>query len=444
MEIVTLPIEALTPDPHNAKEHPAEQIEQIKASIQQFGNADPIGIWGDKNLVVEGHGRLIALKELGYTEAECIRLDWLTDEERRAYALAHNQTTLTSGFIPEALDEALASIHGIDMTAFGFEGKTDEEQIELEKEEAKRRLKDFFLFPPFSVLDARDGNWQARKDDWKKIIGNASETRDEGSQKTYTLPDYMPSINGDTSNFDPVLAEIMIRWFNKKGGKILDPFGGEQTKGVVAGELGFPYFAVEFRQDQVDLNKRKTAAYSDVHYYCGDSNNIDEIIEERDFDLCFTSPPYYDLETYSKEDMSALGTYEEFMAQYKNIFAKCYDMLAENAFLVIKVGEIRDKKTGIYRSFVPDNIRIMTEIGFHYYNELVLVTMVGTASLRAFRYMNSRKVAKTHQNVLVFYKGNPETSHEPVLVFYKGDPKDIPKIYEAFEEDSLIVEEEED
>lgn len=83
MEIIRIPIDELTPDPNNAKDHPAWQVEQIKNSIKQFGNLDPIGVWGEDNLIVEGHGRYEALKELGYHEAECIRLDWLTEQVRQ-------------------------------------------------------------------------------------------------------------------------------------------------------------------------------------------------------------------------------------------------------------------------------------------------------------------------------------------------------------------------
>lgn len=121
MEIIKIPLEQLTPDPHNAKDHPQWQIEQIKNSIEQFGNLDPIGVWGDNNLIVEGHGRYEALKDLGYHEAECIRLDWLTDEERRAYALAHNKLTMNSGFNQKMLDLNLSMVGDIEMGKFGFE-----------------------------------------------------------------------------------------------------------------------------------------------------------------------------------------------------------------------------------------------------------------------------------------------------------------------------------
>ena len=135
MEIIKIPLSDLTPDPNNAKDHPDWQIEQIKNSIEQFGNLDPIGVWGDDNLIVEGHGRYEALKQLGFYEAECIRLDWLTEEERKAYALAHNKLTMNSGFIPDALDMTLAAIGEIDMSQFGFEIPEEEEPTEITEDE---------------------------------------------------------------------------------------------------------------------------------------------------------------------------------------------------------------------------------------------------------------------------------------------------------------------
>lgn len=129
LKVIYLPLSELTPDDKNAKLHPAEQVEQIKESIKTFKMCDPIGIAGKNNLIIEGHGRYLALTELGVKNAPCIRLDHLdTDEKRKAYALIHNKTTMNSGFDIELLDMNLAEIETIDMGLYGFEPITDEKQ----------------------------------------------------------------------------------------------------------------------------------------------------------------------------------------------------------------------------------------------------------------------------------------------------------------------------
>ena len=144
MEIIKLKINDITPYEKNAKIHTEVQIEQIKKSIEEFGMNDPIAVWGDKNTIVEGHGRLEALKQLGYTEVDCIRLDHLTDEERKAYTLAHNKINMNTGFDIDLLDEELDSIEDIDMEDFGF---LDNEEVNLddfftEAEESKKEEKE--------------------------------------------------------------------------------------------------------------------------------------------------------------------------------------------------------------------------------------------------------------------------------------------------------------
>ena len=127
LKIEYVDINSIKPYKNNAKLHPQEQIEQIKKSIEQFGMDDPIGIWKDE--IVEGHGRLIACKELGYSEVPIIRLDHLTDEERKAYTLAHNKLTMNSDFDFNILDGELADIINIDMSNFGFDLGFNDEQF---------------------------------------------------------------------------------------------------------------------------------------------------------------------------------------------------------------------------------------------------------------------------------------------------------------------------
>lgn len=121
----------LKPYANNAKIHTAEQIEQIKKSIQEFGMNDPIAIWKN-NEIIEGHGRLIACSELGIDKVPVIRLDSLTDEQRKAYMLVHNQLTMNTGFDENLLNLELQDITDIQMQDYGFELKCDPADIDLE------------------------------------------------------------------------------------------------------------------------------------------------------------------------------------------------------------------------------------------------------------------------------------------------------------------------
>ena len=281
--------------------------------------------------------------------------------------------------------------------------------FEVKKINPAVMLRDRFIVPPFSYLDTRQSYWIERRGRWKKFIGDLSATRD-GDFGTLggSTGNLLSTINNGTSNFDPVLAEIIYKWFCMDNSKILDPFGGEQTKGYVAGALGYKYVGCEIRPEQVELNTNTVSDFNDIRYVCGDSNEISNLISDRDFNFCFTSPPYYDLEIYSDSDgdISAFGTYENFINTLKNIFSQCYDMLQDDSFCVVKVADIRDKKTGIYRGFVADTIKFMQDIGFNFYNDIVLLNSVGTGAIRANNSMKNRKVVKLHQNILVFYKGD--------------------------------------
>jgi hypothetical protein len=138
LRIEYISIGKLTPNKKNARAHHADDIQCIKNSIEQFGMCDPIGVWGDDNIIVEGQGRLQALKELGYTEVPTIRLDFLSDEERRAYGIAHNKTAENSSWDFENLNAEMSDLSvDFDFSNFGFissdDGDDDYKEITDEK-----------------------------------------------------------------------------------------------------------------------------------------------------------------------------------------------------------------------------------------------------------------------------------------------------------------------
>ena len=277
----------------------------------------------------------------------------------------------------------------------------------------KYKLRHEFIFPPFSVLNTREGIWQRRKREWialgiKGELGRDVVAIANTTNKKYEY--FVGRSKSDTSIFDPVLCELAYRWFCPAKGKILDPFAGGSTRGVVASVLGYGYTGIEIRKEQIKANEEQAEKIKvNPKWILGDSYKINKLLPKKEkYDLIFTSPPYYDLEVYSemKNDGSAKQTYQEFIKWYEQLFTKTIKFLNQNRFLVVQVGEIRDKK-GVYQNFISDTITCFKNMGLYYYNEIILVTSVGSLPIRAGRiFRSSRKIGKTHQNILVFYKGD--------------------------------------
>lgn len=214
-----------------------------------------------------------------------------------------------------------------------------------------------------------------------------------------------------TSIFDPVLCELAYKWFCPKGGRILDPFSGGSVRGIVAAKLGFDYVGIDLRPEQITANEEQAASIcsggKSPVWKVGDSKDI-ATLTEGEFDLVFSCPPYGDLEVYSENesDLSTMS-HSNFIEAYRLIIKASVRVLADDRFACFVVGDFRDKD-GFYRNFVSDTIQAFQDAGAKLYNEAVLVTAVGSLPIRCGRQFDSgRKLGKTHQNVLCFFKGQP-------------------------------------
>lgn len=227
-----------------------------------------------------------------------------------------------------------------------------------------------------------------------------------------------------TSIFDPVLCELAYRWFCPPGGEALDPFAGGSVRGVVAAALGRRYAGFDLRPEQVAANEAQWAAIGPKlpagspapEWRCADSRSaVAELPEGRLFDFVFSCPPYGDLERYSDDpaDLSTMA-HAEFLAAYRGIVAASVARLRPDRFAAFVVGDLRDP-AGFYRNFVGETVGAFEAAGARLYNEAVLLTACGSLPIRAAKaFVASRKLGKTHQNVLVFCKGDPKRAARAV------------------------------
>ncbi len=446
LKIVYRQTNELTPYTRNARTHDTAQVSQIVGSMEEYGWTNPVLI-DENGEIIAGHGRVLAAEQLNMREVPTIILIGLTDAQKRAYRLADNRLPFNAGWNNELLALEFTDLLGVgfDLSLTGFSDEEIDALINpLVPETVIDRsgnLAAKFLVPPFSVLNARDGWWQDRKKDWLSIgiqseLGRDSELvfsktsqpgrvydeknryeAETGRKITWEeFHEACPDVKSlaTTSIFDPVLCELVYRWFSPKGGTVVDPFAGGSVRGIVASALDRHYAGCDLRREQVEANRAQWAALENMRgpeprWICADSRDIVSRLKGVKGDLLFTCPPYADLEVYSDDpaDISNMP-YDKFLEAFRAIIREGLSLLKQDRFACVVVGEVRDKK-GIYRNFVADTISAFIDGGASYYNEAVLVTQAGSLPIRAGKAFSSgRKLGKTHQNVLVFVKGDPK------------------------------------
>ena len=280
-----------------------------------------------------------------------------------------------------------------------------------------------FLVPPFTTLNTRESWWQSRKNAWIKLgiqseIGRSARTFNIGMnanpENNWKIED---NLGSGVSIFDPVLTELIYRWYTPDRGQIIDPFAGGSVRGIVAACLGRSYWGCDLAGDQIAANRTQTGVVPRgmpiPQWVVGDSRVMVDSAPMAD--AIISCPPYYDLETYSKspDDLSNMS-WDDFRDAYDTIISKCVEKLHDDRFAVFVVGDVRDDD-GFFRGLPQFTVGCFRRAGMKLYNEAILINSVGSLAIRTDRqFVLSRKLGKSHQTILIFVRGDPRRATDAV------------------------------
>lgn len=226
-------------------------VDGVIKSIKRNTNIDSVEV-DENNIILTGHTRLKAFNKMKIETADVIRVTGLTEAQKKSYRVEHNKTNELADWDFDVLREEFEMEELSDMD-FDIDISKDDEE---EAKEAKVKLTDKFLIPPFSILDTKQGYWQDRKRAWNKLGIKSEVGRDDSlsynipTKKYGDMKEYYSeeSQKLNTSIFDPVLTEVLYTWFSKKEDTILDPFAGGSVRGVVASKIGRQYIRYRFKR----------------------------------------------------------------------------------------------------------------------------------------------------------------------------------------------------
>lgn len=251
---------------------------------------------------------------------------------------------------------------------------------------------------------SRDGCWQGKNGMSNVVL--SKQTVEDGE----IIHEKGKSFNGNASVLDPVACEAILRFFMPTNGcRVYNPFGGGVQMGFVTGWYGYEYLSSEIRQNQCDANNAICQDFYNTKWLQSDSSKF---TPKQKYDLCFSCPPYYQVEEYLDYDgkapdgeLNTIPTYEEFRNTLFEGYKRGIEALNDNCFFVVMTGDSRDKN-GAYYGCEAEHEIFFKEQGLHIYNKIVYLECEFTRLAQAKVTLNYRKFPKREQKILVFYKGD--------------------------------------
>jgi len=252
------------------------------------------------------------------------------------------------------------------------------------------RVADQFGWLPESVITPGKGTA------WREIIGDSGDISTRRSTDTKYLP------NLKFSEFNPDLAEKIIRYWSLPNDLILDPFAGRATRGIVALKLGRRYDGYEIAPTTFEKTEVKIKSLGG-RLFKADGCTL-EYHKDGSAQMIFTCPPYHRLERYESAtgQLSDIKDYSAFLNSIRECAKNCYLSLDIGRFAVIVVADWRDGKA--FRLFHVDTISAMESAHFTTWDIVVIKNHSPFTRLQAGKVAANRYTSKTHEYALVFRK----------------------------------------
>lgn len=218
------------------------------------------------------------------------------------------------------------------------------------------------------------------------------------------------------ASFPVALCEKLIKSFSKPNSKILDPFNGIGSTMVAAKNLNRFGIGIDLSKKFCNITQKRIDDYDNISIINGNSLVELDKFAENSFDLCLTSPPYWDIlnmkrsadgkkkVNYSNKnkDLGNIASYQEFLNSLGKLFSKVHRVLKQDGYCIINVMDIR-KQSNFYPLHI-DVVEILKPHGFVLDDIIIWDRQFEYNNMKPLGYPYRFRINKVHEFILIFTK----------------------------------------